>query len=170
MKTKTKNITLIIGFLIGLLICYQLAISKTLTLKKEHTALRKQSFNLENTPTQISLLKEKEKYYDSLLLRYQLKESSIQNNLLKTINSFSDVSNLKIVSFMEPHILITNDLKVSTYQFILEGDYNTIMRLIHKLEQGTIFGEISNLHFEKKTNYKTGTQHLQAKVLLKSSS
>lgn len=167
MSGKTKNIILIVVFLIASFICHELAISKTIALKKEHAALTQQSNIFDNIPKQIALLKQKEKYYDSLFLKYQLNGGSIQNNLLKTINSYANVSNLKIVSFLEPHIIHTSDLKISTYQFTLEGDYNNILKLIHKLEQETKFGEIINLHFVKKTNYKTGTEYLQAQVLMK---
>lgn len=167
MSAKTKNIILIVGFLIAGVLCHELAISKTIALKKEHTTLTQQSNIFENVPKQIALLKHKEKYYDSLFLKYQLNGGSIQNNLLKTINSYADDNNLKIVSFLEPHIVNTSDLKISTYQFTLEGDYNNILKLIHKLEQETKFGEIINLHFVKKTNFKTGTDYLQAQVLMK---
>ena len=100
--------------------------------------------------------------------KHQLNGSSVQNNLLKTINTFADSTNLKVVDFLEPHIISKNNLKINTYQFTLEGDFNAILKLIHKLEQKTKFGEIINLHFEKKTNFRSGKHFLQASVLLKS--
>lgn len=168
MSNKTKNIFVIGGFVLALILCYQLAISKTVALRKEYRDLKQQEILFEGTPKQVSLLKQKEIYYDSLLSRYQLHGSSVQNNLLKTINTFADSTNLKVVSFLEPHIMHSNDLNISTYQFTLEGDFNAILKLIHQLEQGTKFGEIINLHFEKKTNFRTGTFYLKAHVLLKS--
>ena len=80
------------------------------------------------------------------------------------INLFSE----KVVNFLEPHETIQNDLTVKTYGFTLEGDYNAILRLAHKLEQETKLGEIINLHFEKKKNFRSWKYYLQAKVLLKS--
>ena len=121
-----------------------------------------------SAPKQLALLKQKEIYYDSLLTRFQIDESSVQNNLLKVINSFATHNKLKVVSFLEPHLIKTNDLVVKTYDFTLEGDYNTINQLIYLLEQETKFGEVISLHFEKKKNYRTGRFYLQARVLLKS--
>lgn len=168
MTNKTKNILLILGFLLALILCYKLAISKTISLKKEFNSLTEQEALFENTPKQVSLLKQKQKYYDDLLDKYQLNGNSVQNNLLKTINTYSDSANIKIINFLEPHIINKNDLKINTYQFTLEGDFNSILKLIHKLEQQTKFGEIINLHFEKKTNFRSGKNYLQASVLLKS--
>lgn len=168
MTNKTKNILLVIGFIISLYLCYYLAISNTLVLKKEYNDLKKEELLFKNTPKQLSLLKQKEKHYDSILNKYQIQDGSIQNNLLKTINITANLNSLKLVSFLEPHISNTNDLTIKTYQFIIEGSYNSILKLIHHLEQKTKFGEIINLHFEKKKNFRTGKHYLQASVLLKS--
>ncbi|WP_185956440.1 hypothetical protein [Changchengzhania lutea] len=168
MTHKTKNIALVIGFIMALFLCYQLAISNTLVLKNEYNDLEKEALLFKNTPKQLSLLKQKQTYYDSLLNKYQIQGGSIQNNLLKTINTFSTDHNLKVVSFLEPHISKSNELTVKTYQFTMEGNYNSILKLVHHLEQKTKFGEIINLHFEKKKNFRTGKYYLQASVLLKS--
>jgi hypothetical protein len=168
MTNKTKNIGLILGFVIVLILSYQLAISKTIDLKKEYNELKHQETLFKNTPKQLSLLRQKEKYYDSLLTKYQLNGSSLHNNLLKTINSFAQTNNLKVSGFLEPHVLNQNDLTIKTYQFTLQGDFNAILKLTHILEQQTKFGEIINLHFEKKKNFRTGKYFLQAFVLLKS--
>ncbi len=168
MSNKTKNIVLIIGFLLSLLICYKYAVKNTIDYKNKHTNLKQQEQLFVNTPKQLSILKQKKKHFDSILSKYQLDGTSIQNNLLKTINSFAQANSIKVTSFIEPHITIQNDLTVKTYVFTLEGSYNSILRLIHQLEQQTKYGEIINLHFEKKKNFKTGRNYLQARVLLKS--
>lgn len=167
MKNKTKNSILIVTFLLAIILCYQLAISKTVALKKEFKTLKHQEFLFKNTPKQISLLKQKQKYYNGLLDKYQIHGSSLQNNLLKTINAFADSTNIKISTFLKPHVIYNNELKVNTYQFTLEGNYNAILKLIHQLEQNTKFGEIINLHFEKKKNFRSGKYYLQAHILLK---
>lgn len=168
MTSRTKNILLIVGFAFILILSYKLAISKTLDLRHEYMTLKNQEQLFKNTPKQLSLLMQKEQYYDSILNKYQLKGGSIQNNLLKTINTIADTTDLKVITFLEPHSIENNDLIIKTYQFTIEGNYNSILKLIHHLEQKTKFGEIINLHFEKKTNFKTNKQYLQAHVLLKS--
>lgn len=159
---------LIIGFILSLLICYKLAIYKTVIQSQQYDRLKEQQILFKNAPQKLSLLKKKEVYYDSILNQYELNGSSIQNNLLKTINAFALSNNLKVVSFLEPHILIIDDLTIKTYEFVIEGGFNDINDLIYQLEQKTKFGEVINLHFEKKKNYRTGKSYLEAKILLKS--
>jgi len=168
MTQKTKNIILVVGFLLIVLVAYQYAISNTLQLKSEYKALKQDAVVFDNMPLQLSSLKQREIYYDSLLTKYQLGESSIQNSMLKAINTYAEANKLKVVGFIEPHKIIKNDLTVNTYQFTLEGDYNAIISLIHQLEQKTKFGEVINLNFKKLKNYKTGKYYLKASVLLKS--
>ncbi|GAB1856176.1 hypothetical protein MHTCC0001_10110 [Flavobacteriaceae bacterium MHTCC 0001] len=148
------------------ILCYTLAISKTIALKQEVKQLEKQEISFKNTPKQLMLLKQKQKYYDSILAKHQIKGSSIQNNLLNLINSYADSSNIKVITFLEPHTVTQNNLKVNTYTFTLEGNYNDILLLIYKLESNTKFGEIINFHFEKKKNFRTNTFYLQASILL----
>ena len=168
MTTKNKNRLLVLGFVVILMLCYSLAISKTIQQKKQYNTLKQQELLFQNAPKQLSLLKQKEVYYDSLLTKYQLDGSSIQNNLLKTINAFANGNDLKVISFLEPHTITKNDLTIKTYEFVVEGEYNNINQLVYQLEQQSKFGEIVNLHFEKKKNFRSGRYYLQAKVLVRS--
>ncbi|WP_418639259.1 hypothetical protein [Winogradskyella sp.] len=168
MTQKTKNILLIIVFFLVLIIAYKYAISNTLQLKSEYKTLKQDAVVFNNMPLQLSALKQREKYYDSLLTKYQMGESSMQNSMLKTINTYAEANKLKVIGFIEPHKIQQNDLIVNTYQFTLEGDYNAIITLIHQIEQKTKFGEVINLFFKKQKNYRNGKYYLQASVLLKS--
>ena len=168
MTQKNKNIVLIGVFIILVVLSYKYAISNTLQLKQEYKTLKQDAIAFNNMPLQLSSLKKKENYLDSLLNKYQLDEGSIQNSMLKTINTYAESKSLKVIDFIEPHSLVQNDITVKTYQFTLEGDYNSIISLIHQMEQNTKYGEIINLNFQKKKNYRTGRYFLQLQVLLKS--
>lgn len=168
MKNKTKNIVLVISTLLALVLCYKLAIVETLEVKNRFDTLKKESVLFKNIPKQLSILKQKETYYNDLLIKYQLNGNSIQNNLLKVINTFSKKNNVQLISFLEPHTYHQNELVVKTYEFTIQGNYDKLIELIYKLEQETKFGEIQNLQFKKQKNLKTGKTYLQTHVLLKS--
>jgi DNA polymerase III delta prime subunit len=168
MTQKTKNILIVIGFVLVSVIAYKFAISNTLVLRKDYKNLEKETLLFNTMPLKLSALKQKEKYYDSLLIKYQISGGSVQNSLLKTINDSAHKNNLKVIGFIEPHKILQNDVTINTYEFTLEGDYNAIIRLTHHLEQQTKFGEIINLNFKRLKNYKTGKHYLQAHILLKS--
>lgn len=168
MTNKTKNILLIAGFVLVLFTCYQFAISNTINVKHQYSALKHEEALFKNTPKQLTILKQKQTYFDSILRANKFDGSSVQNNLLKIINTFAENNSLKVINFLEPHIQTKDDLVIKTYELTLEGDFNGILQLIHQLEQQTKFGEVINLHFEKKKNFRTGRYYLQARVLLRS--
>ena len=168
MSPKRKNIALIIGFILTLVVCYKLAIVNTIEQHGLYSNMQQEQILFETMPQQLAQLYQKKRFYDSILGAYQIKGSSVQNNLIQTIGAFSKEKDIKIVEFLEPHLQQKEDLVIKTYQFVLEGDFQSLNGLIYKLEQHTKFGEIINLHFEKKKNQRTGKFYLQAKVLLKS--
>lgn len=168
MTSKQKNIGLIIGSILMLLICYQFGIDKTIAQYNEYDRLSQQQNLFENMPKQMAVLNQKKRYYDSILVAYQLKGTSIQNNLIKAINAFSDDKGITVVGFEEPYLEEREDLTIKTYRFTLGGEFNDLLALIHQLEQKTKFGEVISLDFEKKKNHRTGKFYLQAFVLLRS--
>lgn len=168
MNNKTKNIALVTGFVVMLFIAYQLSFSKTIQIKDQYNTLKEETLLFKNAPKQLTLLKQKEKHFDSILNKYQLNGLSLQNNLLKTITGLAQEHQLKVVRFNEPHRISNKDLIVNNYQFSLQGDYNGILKLVYELEQNTKFGEIINFHFEKKKNLRTNKDYIIVIVILRS--
>ncbi len=166
MNSKKRNITLVLISILVLFTCYNFAIKKTFLYKKEYKLLKNQELLFNDLPKQFAVLKEKNKYYDSLLNKFQITETSIQNNLLKTINKTAKKLNLKVVDFNEPHRYIENETKKNTYAFVVEGSFESILKLIHQMEQKTKFGEVMNVHLEKDKNRRTKKEFLQAEIMI----
>ncbi|EDP94150.1 hypothetical protein U8527_11245 [Kordia algicida OT-1] len=168
MSNTLKNRLLIAGFIVVLFMCYKFAFAKTFELKAEHDALIKEQQIFKNTPKQLALLKKKKQYYDSLLTKYKIGGTSLQNNLLNKVTRFSKGNNLKVVDFSAPHVYTEKSLIINTYSFTVEGHFNNILQLIYTLEQRTKYGEIVSVSYEKKKNYRKGTSYLQATIILQS--
>lgn len=166
MRNKTKNILLVGGFVLLLVICYQFAIKNTLQEKERYNRLKAEETLFDNIPRQLQTLHQKNKYYSDLLAKYQIGETSMQNNLLKNINKNAQELDIKVIGFNEPHIAEKNGLKINTYSITLEGNFNDILILIYGLEQKTRFGELVNVHFIKQKNYRTRKDYLQATIML----
>ncbi len=166
MQQKSKNIILILGFVFIVVLCYQFAISNTISARRDYLSLRAQKELNMNSIKQLAILKKKQSYFDSILRNYKIKGSSIQNSLLETINAYSNKHNLTVMQFLEPHLFAQSNLTTTTYLIEVRGSYNNITGLVHKLEQKTKFGEVINVHLEKIKNHKTGAYYLKAKILL----
>jgi len=166
MTIRQKNSALLGGFVIILILGYMLSITETLSLKRNYTSLKTQEALFANIPQRLNLLHQKERYYDSLLQHYQITETSLQNNLLKTIDRYAVDHNIRIVSFDEPHTIISQSRKTSSYTFRVSGDFKAILGLAYQLEQRSKFGMIASLQFEKIKNYRTGKTTLEGQFML----
>ena len=151
-----------------LVLAYRLSISKTIEVRGEYLAISNESGINKDLPIQLAILKKQEKYYDSLLSKLQINKGSFQQNLLKTITDSAKENKLQITSFIQPHVILQDDLVSKTYQFTVKGTYNDILQLIHHLEQKTKFGEVINVRFKKQKQPRTRKHFLEAEILLKS--
>lgn len=167
MKQSTKNLLLIVSFISVLIISYQFCFVKTFETWKQLDELKSEINN--NSEAQINKinLESREDYLDSIISTKTVGSSSLQNNLLKVLNHYSEEYSLKIISFQEPHeqILLDNS-EIISFQFVLEGKYINLERLLFKLESQYSFGSISHINFETKKNHRINISYLQCMVLV----
>lgn len=167
MAQRNKNILLVIGFVLFLVMAYRLAIYKTFYLKNEINTLKSEQID----PAQISELSGnlelRNQFADSVLKKYNIRNSSIQNSLLEFLNEESILNGISIVQFQEPHVFKVDDVKATSYPFTIEGQYIDIERVLYKLEQQQSFGKVSHVHFEKKRDYRHGKDYLECLIILR---
>lgn len=166
MDIRNKNKILIVGFIGVLIIGYFFSITETISLKRNFDNLQENERAFKNIPERLSVLTQKEKYYDSLLVSHQITETSLQNNLLKALGRYADKEHIKIVSFNEPHSYTEKDKTINSYEFTVSGTFNSILGLAYELEQRSKFGMIASLKVEKIKNYRTGKISLEGNFIL----
>ncbi|MEW7291272.1 hypothetical protein [Aquimarina sp. 2304DJ70-9] len=168
MEQRTKNILLVAGLLCVLFIAYHYSFAKTFAISDELDILENQKEQYQAAPIQLAALSKKEQQLDIILAKNNVEGSSLQHNLLKTLNTLSDTTNVKVIAFEEPHQFVDEVSKkgTTTYDFRLQGDYKALIGVIYTLEQQYSFGNIVQVDFEKKKNFRTGARYLQCRVLL----
>ncbi|MBQ0735005.1 hypothetical protein [Aquimarina celericrescens] len=168
MTQRNKNILLIVGLLLMLFIAYRFGYSKTFSLRSEVTKLETQKLAYQSAPAQLAALTNKEKQLDEILQKNNVEGSSLQNNILTTLNTLSNLSEFKIIAFEEPHIFTneTSQKTATTYNFTIQGNYKSLIDVVYALEQKYSFGNLIHVDFEKKKNFRTRKSYLQCRVLL----
>ena len=167
MSDSKKNKILLLSFLSSLWVCYILAISPTLALKKEAKFLEKNHLQNQETLLELNRLILQKKQYEQILKTYPVyKTSSLQNNLLETIHTFGKKQQLKIVSFHQPHSAVFKNTLFTTYSFEVKGSYQSMVKLIQHLEEKRLFGTVFSCRFEKKKNYRTNKSFLVCTLFL----
>ncbi len=157
---------LFIGALL-LFLSYPMAIRRTVEANQTYKELRSKSQISKDLPQRLALYKKKDLYYDSILNQINLGSNSVQNSLIKFINGIDKENSAQILEFNKPHLSQEDNNRVTTYQFKLQGSFQSILKTIYQLEQNGNFGEVVYLDFEKKRNYKTGKDRLEATVFIR---
>lgn len=166
MSSKTKLIALIFGVVTTLFLCYSLAVSKTIALKKEYSVLSTQTKSLQDVPRQKAVLSLRMKHYDSILSTMNLENTSIENNLLRIINIEAQQNNLKVLDFNDSHTFVEETKTLNTFDLTLQGDFTNLLKTIYTLEAENSFGEIVHLDFQKKRDYRKRKDLLSARIFL----
>jgi len=81
-------------------------------------------------------------------------DKSFQDNLLSTINTYVDSTNIKVVSFENPHVFVQEGTENLTYSFTLQVNFNRITQLIYQLEKQFKLGKIISVNYIKKRNFE----------------
>ncbi|MEM1340494.1 MAG: hypothetical protein AAF717_08295 [Bacteroidota bacterium] len=166
MLLNSKNKGLLLGVIALLIVSYQLAITKTIAARKAHRANYKRDISAANLPEQHSLLSKKEQQLDAQLLKFNLEDTSLQNNLLKFLTAQTEKQHVKIIDFNAPHSIQNKGQTVETYIFDLEGGYTAILKVLNALENNAGFGGIVHVAYEKKKALRSKRTALQARVFL----
>lgn len=166
MNLKNKNILLIIGFLLLAFLAYNFSILKTLDVKDQLIEIKQQIKDKSLLTTNYQNLVTKEIYLDSVI-GSEKSQTSVQNELLEILNTGSRELNFKIMAFNEPHKFVYEDkTETTSFQFILEGPYGGIEKMLYNLENNYSFGTISHIKFEKKKDFRLNKVFLQCSVLM----
>ncbi|HHC80299.1 MAG TPA: hypothetical protein ENK46_10490 [Flavobacteriia bacterium] len=167
MNLKQRNIALIIGLAVLFWVSYQFSFSKTVALKKQYAKLKKEKELFTNISQKLEKLRVQNVYYDSILKSKKIStESSSQNNLLSTITSFADTTNIKISAFNNPHVFKKDNAVFTTFSFTVKGSFSKITRLIYQLEQNYKLGKVISVSFKKKKDFRRNTVFLECTIWL----
>lgn len=167
MSYKKKNIILIISFLTLLSFIYVFNVSKTLSYKKKLSDLLQEKEKINNSTVELKLLKEKSIYLDSILKQENISvTNSFQQIILKKINEFKKENKIELIEFNTSINVIDNNMNVQLYPLILKGSFNELLFFLNYIEQQGL-GEIKNINFYKKKDYKTSKNYLLLKIQLK---
>ncbi|GAB4520391.1 MAG: hypothetical protein Tsb004_31420 [Allomuricauda sp.] len=167
MRLDKRNKLLIGGFVLALVVCYQLAIKKTLALHTQYVHNSKIWEQTKDLPQKLANLKKQEQQLDTQFADLNLESANMQNELLRFLNEQGREHSVKVIDFSAPHVIPEGETTTSTYQFILEGGFRNILKVSHALEIKGNFGGITHMAFEKEKNLRNGRTYLRAQLHLR---
>ena len=160
MTNKQKNIALVVGFLLLLLISYVFSIQKTIDLKSKLTMLTKEQELMSDVGIQIFNMQQKNRHLDTVLQQKELSlNNSFQQVLFNKLNVFKKECSIEVITFNEPHQIIKNNTKLLTYSFKIKGNFIALLQLTNYIERQQL-GTLTSVNFEKKKNYRRNKEEI----------
>lgn len=166
MNQRNKNILLIVGFSLIAFLAYKYSIQKTFEVRDQLLTIRSSiSEKSTNEISQQDLLL-KEIFLDSIIAKSN-SETSLQNDILEGLNRHSQEYEYHIIAFKEPHNYVYEDsTEISSLQFVLEGRYDALEKILYQIENDFTFGSLAHLKFEKKKDFRLNKVFLQCDVVI----
>lgn len=167
MDYKKKNIILLCCTVFLLFIIYAFSIRKTLNYKYKYENLLAEKEKIENSVELKRKLKKRVNEIEYILKSQNISVSnSFQQILLKKINAFKKDNNLSLIKFDNSIKVKDQNIDATLYPITVKSDFNTLLSFLSYIEQQNL-GELKNIQFLKKKNYRTTKNYLILKFYLK---
>ncbi len=122
---------------------------------------------MKNITSNISLLKQENKYIDSILINENVSvNNSFQQILLKKINTYKESNPIEIIKFKNPVNITENSNISQLYPITIKGSFNALLAFLNFFEQEG-FGEIKSFSFIKNKDYSRNKEYLTLDLYLK---
>lgn len=163
---RSKNKLLLSGIVLLLILCYFLAINNTIELYQSNNDTKTKLTALQNAPQQISSLNKRLAFLNSRVEQYVRGKDFEQEDILVAISDFCKTNRLKIVDFPKSELKEKEDIVIETFNFVVEGNYVNLVKLIYAIEVEQKLGRIASLNFETIVDRRTKKKRLTLSVYL----
>ncbi len=153
------------GFLL-LVLSYFLTISRTVELYQLVHQMELEEAQGKRAVQSIEQNRAKLKSTNRLFSFYLMGEENDHEMILVQVTELCEELGVTINSYPEIHENQESSFKIYTTYLELQGDFKSILKLIHSLETDVKAGRVSSVNFQLKENKKNKQEYLVAEVYL----
>jgi hypothetical protein len=145
-NNKNKTILLISGFLIFLVIVYNVALKQTIEIGSQSKNIEKSLQRSNQVYTQRSSLKKEIAEIDSIIgITHKLISS--QEIILNEFVTYCKENRLIVREFPKTHMVNDGDFEIETNVVSVEGTYKELLHLLYFFEHKRLAGKLSSAKF-----------------------
>jgi len=161
-KQKLKWLGIVI--LPILLVCYNLAISNTLSEYKLYKQNKILAEDLRNSANGASSLLSRQEQITEYLKSYSLDTLNEKRNLLQIVTGFCNDNQLQLREYKPLEISESGGLKLLTRVVTIEGPFLNCVQMVYALETQYKAGRISSVYYKSYRNPNDKTVRLQCTI------
>jgi hypothetical protein len=162
-QQKLKSLPWVL--LAGILLVYWIAISGTVTLKRNCKELRNQMISAGDAPAQLVSLTSRLNDFNAYTGNSQKDRGGDPLLNFFSTNSSSDAD---LIDFLPLHAYARQPYLIETRIAIFEGNYSSLITVLFTLEKNYPSGKVVSVKFETETNLKTQKKRLLMTLYIQS--
>jgi hypothetical protein len=163
---KKKNLLLLLITVVVAFMIYFLAIKKTITAYTEYTESKSKMEEAANAPAMAEQLEKELIRMDSKIGNHSALQGNVNEELLNLLTTYCQSRRAVLREFPQTTFSEDGNLTVETNQFMVGGDFFTLINLVYLLEQKYNLGKIVAVNYQLKKDFKTKEMQLTATVFL----
>lgn len=163
---KKKNQLLLVVILLVLLMVYSLAIKKTINIHNTYSEAEKKIVLAASAPMLAAQLEKELLQIDIKLGNENPKKQNTSDALLELTTNYCQNNHAVLREFPKTTITEAGDMTIETNQFVVEGNFSTLINLVYILEQKNKLGKVASVKYQLKKDFKTKEMVLTATIYL----
>jgi hypothetical protein len=162
---KKKNLLLLIVAVVGAFMIYSFAIKKTIAAWTQFSQNKDKMEQAANAPLMAAQLEKELIRMDAKIGNHDTIHN-VNEALLSLITDYCQSHHAVLREFPETTYTETGGLAIETNQFMIGGNFSTLINLVYLLEQKYSLGKIAAVNYQLKKDFKTKEMQLTATIFL----
>ena len=159
---KQKNILLLVSGCLFTVIMYQLSIKETLEKKEACETALVQAQLLANAPNSIASLNGQLAAMRKKVGYAHTDSMDTQQLVLEKVTAYCEDQRVELKKFPKPLLENAQNYQVETIQFVVEGGFIPLLKLIYEFEQTDHLGKVVSVDFNVKKELRSRKERLYA--------
>jgi hypothetical protein len=143
---------------------YEMAIKETINMYNTYSEGEKKIALAASAPMLAAQLEKKLMQIDIKLGNENKKKQNTADALLELTTNYCQNNHAVLREFPKTTIIEQGDMTIETNQFIVEGDFVTLINLVYILEQKNKLGKVASVKYQLKKDFKTKEMVLTAAI------
>lgn len=163
---STKNKLLIAGAFTLLYLIYVFALKKTVDVYTEYEGSKDKIELIANAPQRTGELEKELQEINARIGTHQLPGIKTRQLLLELVSNYCQKNKAVLREFPDSETMEKEGLLVETNRFTVEGNYNTLVKLVYLMEQEYKIGRVASVKYQLKKDFKTQKMALTATMYI----
>jgi len=163
---KKKNLLLAVGMVLAVFIVYSFGIKKTVDAYTVYSDAKNKMELAANAPKMAFQLEKELIEMDKKIGSHNISEQNTSEALLGLITNYCQNNHAVLREFPKTTVAEEGDMLIETNQFMIGGNFSTLINLVYILEQKNKLGKVASVCYQLKKDFKTKEMQLTATVFL----